>query len=71
MSYKQTNLATNESEDIGNSVIDHIQANLKPDDVFTTDQLNQWALDHGFVEEDDEAEEDGMAYGPVDSASKS
>ena len=31
--------------------IDWIANNLSPEDVFSEEQLQEWALDHGFVEE--------------------
>lgn len=32
-------------------IIDHITDTYNPDDVFSKQELEQWALDNGFVEE--------------------
>lgn len=33
---------------------DYVGRNMRPEDVFDDDQLRAWALDNGFIEEDDE-----------------
>jgi len=37
---------------------DYVGKNMYPEDVFDDDQLRTWALDNGFIEEDDEDSED-------------
>lgn len=32
-------------------IIDYIASNKRPEDVFSKDELRNWALDNGFVEE--------------------
>ncbi len=40
--------------DVGrlNRAVDWISQNLKPGEVFTHDQLSEWAKDHGYVEKE-------------------
>lgn len=58
MPHDDVNISEDESAELGETIIDHIQASLKPDDVFTTEQLSQWALEHGFEVEDEDKDEE-------------
>ena len=33
-------------------VIDYVKKNYRPEDIFDTDELKNWAENNGFVEED-------------------
>ena len=35
----------------GDEIRDYVGKNMYPEDVFDDDQLREWALDNGFVEE--------------------
>ena len=49
----------NEDRDFGYhffpDIVDYIEDHLRPEQVFTQEQLEEWARDEGFVKEDDTA----------------
>lgn len=44
-------MTTNQATSIAASVVDAIKSNFDPDDVFTEDQLNDWAVSNGYTKE--------------------
>lgn len=47
-----TGMEINSVEVEDDSVVKYVVANFNPGDVFPKNELQEWALDNGFVEED-------------------
>lgn len=49
-------------DEFGDSIVDWVQENLAPADVFNDEQLKEWATNNGFVLESKAARDEEAAY---------